>query len=518
MDMEKNRREWWVRGGVVLAVLGLVVAAARPVFAGPAPSILVRAFEFPLSSANGITGDLIVPIGSASGLSFDSGNVAIGNLPIATLPGRSGARRQSRAQRLLSASGPAPRARLLLNGVTDADGSLVSNTGNQLIIDAAVTPESAALAPQPFTFAFDISGGLAFLDVPLPVAAGADGPVRVQVLGVTVLDPDGHVFAALGFELPVPQATQPPSVTPRATPTPEAEGRCFRGPNCTGQSVALSQEHCCRAAGLAVSLSGVTSWCPPDQIDPSTGGCEANACQTCGDCGDRPDCNGPCAVVCADGSMRSGACGTDSGCHCSATCGPTPSPTAGPCANLSSCSGDCSLTCADGTTVVGQCGQDRNGTCECTAVCAAPTPCGIGECFDTIALRCTGQPCGGRLRCPLPNQFCDVSGRRCPCQPPPRPLPRGHICCECKERVPACFDFSYAEVQPICPPGCDAFLGQECDRTSDTCVALAPCATDQDCDDGNGCTFDRCTAGGCAHDCVCVGPEACGPGPEQRPH
>ena len=175
------------------------------------------------------------------------------------------------------------------------------------------------------------------------------------------------------------------------------------------------------------------------------------------------------------------------------------------------------LTCADGTTVAGQCVADQSGSCECSAVCTAPTPCGIGECVDTMMFRCTGQPCDSSLRCPLPNQFCDVSGRRCPCQPPP-PLPHGHICCQCKDRVPACFDFSFVEVQPICPPGCETFLGQECDAAADACVPLAPCTSDKDCDDGNPCTIDGCTASGCAHDCVCVGPGACGPGPGLRPH
>jgi hypothetical protein len=339
--------------------------------------------------------------------------------------------------------------------------------------------------------------------------------VRVQIVGVTVVDPDGQAFATLGFELPAVPPTPLPSATPFATPTPGAEGRCFKGPDCTGRSVPLSQEECCRPANPSGVSPDVTSWCPPDQIDPSTEGCAANACQTCGDCNARPACAGPCELQCPDG-IQLGVCETDSGCRCSATCGPTPSPTAGPCADLASCGGACTLTCVDGTTVAGECAGE-SGTCKCTAVCAVPTPCGVGECFDTVTLSCTGQPCGPGLRCPLPNQVCDVSGRRCPCQPPP-PLPRGHICCQCKERVPACFDFSYVEVQPICPPGCEAFLGQECDRTNDTCIPLAPCAADQDCDDGNGCTTDRCTAGGCTHECVCVGPEACGPGPAQRPH
>jgi hypothetical protein len=30
------------------------------------------------------------------------------------------------------------------------------------------------------------------------------------------------------------------------------------------------------------------------------------------------------------------------------------------------------------------------------------------------------------------------------------------------------------------------------------------CRSDQDCDDGNPCSFDRCTATGCTHDCLCV--------------
>jgi len=32
----------------------------------------------------------------------------------------------------------------------------------------------------------------------------------------------------------------------------------------------------------------------------------------------------------------------------------------------------------------------------------------------------------------------------------------------------------------------------------------APCQSDEDCDDGNGCSIDRCTPNGCEHQCVCV--------------
>jgi hypothetical protein len=138
-----------------------------------------------------------------------------------------------------------------------------------------------------------------------------------------------------------------------------------------------------------------------------------------------------------------------------------------------------------------------------------PTPCGVGQCFDTLSFRCTGHTCGPDSHCPLPNQLCDVSGRFCPCEPPP---PRAHrqVCCQCKEPQPACFDFPSVEVQPICPLGCEVFLGQDCDAGSGRCAPLASCSSDKECDDGNGCTLDRCTSDGCTHDCVCVGPHACG--------
>lgn len=274
--------------------------------------------------------------------------------------------------------------------------------------------------------------------------------------------------------MPAPRATPVPSLTPPAIPTALPEGWCFRGMSCAGAAVPSSQDDCCRAnLGPGHNASVTTSWCAADQFDAATGQCAAQGCQFCA---------------------------------------PPATPTPGPCANLASCNGSCTLTCADGTTVAGQCASDANGACQCSAVCAAPTPCGAGECFDTLTGSCTGQSCGPGLHCSLPDEICDVGGQRCPCQPPP-PLPHGHICCQCKDHGPACIDFSYVEVQPICPPGCETFLGQECDAAGAACVALTPCATDHDCDDGNDCTVDRCTASGCTHDCVCVGPAACGPGP-----
>src|SRR5207249_3671475 len=50
-----------------------------------------------------------------------------------------------------------------------------------------------------------------------------------------------------------------------------------------------------------------------------------------------------------------------------------------------------------------------------------------------------------------------------------------------------------------------------------TTTTLRPrCGSDLDCDDGNGCSVDRCIDGTCQHECVCVGPggsASCCPGP-----
>jgi len=93
---------------------------------------------------------------------------------------------------------------------------------------------------------------------------------------------------------------------------------------------------------------------------------------------------------------------------------------------------------------------------------------------------------------------------------PPPVLPHGHTCCECENA--ACTEFSWVEVEPACPPGCRMFMDAECEAPCQggphggpaSCVPLTPCTADADCDDGNGCTIDRCTLNGCTHDCVCV--------------
>jgi hypothetical protein len=466
----------------IVTAAGVLIIAWQVAQAGSVPDGLRRSFLFPAALASGVTGELVSAPGGNARLSFDRGIVAIGYLPVLRAD-RVSRRRTLGARDFVRPADAGPRARLLLTGVADTDGNLVTNTGNELMIDAVVSPSSAAVSPPPFVIPFDINAGTAFVDAALPLDGQGGAAARVQVLGAAVIDPDGQPFGVLGFAMvPASPASPPPALAPGWTPTPgvsPADGRCFVGPTCTGTSFPASRDTCCHLgrSGPGARMSTV-SWCPGNQYDPATGQCTAGACDTC--------------FVPA-----------------------TPTPTAGPCADEASCGGSCAVTCADGATVAGQCIESQDQRCACSAVCNAPTPCSVGQCFDTVNFQCTGQPCGPGLRCPLPNQFCDVSGRRCPCAPPPPP-PIGHICCQCTDPTPACFTLSLGAVQPICPSGCKTFVQQECDPRSDTCVAAQPCATDQDCDDGNGCTIDRCSGGACLHDCVCVGPLGCGPGPSRR--
>ena len=158
------------------------------------------------------------------------------------------------------------------------------------------------------------------------------------------------------------------------------------------------------------------------------------------------------------------------------------------------------------------CGARPTPTPQCSEV-----PCG-GSCV--ISPPCTPGP---DTACPnlVMLGVCELNPfNGCQCQPAqpvtPTPAPTpvlyyGHTCCECENA--GCMDFVWLEVEPACPLGCQTFMGAACDQSncrgglrngSSTCVALTPCTTDADCDDGNGCTIDHCTIEGCTHDCECV--------------
>ncbi len=118
----------------------------------------------------------------------------------------------------------------------------------------------------------------------------------------------------------------------------------------------------------------------------------------------------------------------------------------------------------------------------CSPACGAPPP--TGTCFDTVTRKCTREACGPDQAC-LPNQFCVTT-----CPPPPPP---GH-----------CFITvdGQCSAEP-CGPGMPCRNPNEfCDPACGT----PGCTTNADCDDGNGCTADRCVNGTCDHACICLTP------------
>lgn len=604
---------------VRIAVASLPLVAAHPLPAAAAtktggagvPRALTAAFEFPASLGDGASGSLVAPADTASALQFQHGTVAIGVMPVprpVPLSVLRHARDQLNRHLFMLSPDPLPHARLLLEGVTGADGMPAGTTGT-LVIDAAVSP--AAAGSPPFSLPFEIHDGIAFLDAALPIQPQPDQAVRVEIRGVAVQDAGGQVFGVLGFTV----AAAAPTPTPGGTPP--VEGACFVGSDCVGPSFPSSQEKCCRLIQPSKLMSELTSWCPPDQFDAGSGTCAANACVSCApqtpppDCGDQPICGGVCKVVCVDGHVAVGICQQQQSCSCAADCTPaptaTPEPTwtPGPCDTGSTCGGPCPFTCADGTAVTGECmtlltpgnpAEPRGPICACRGECPqppTPTPgpsgCGSGdscggactgicadgstapgECVPVIfngpiilpggpipprGCQCipqdcsqsptptpgpngcgSGDTCGGSCQgtCPdgstapgkcvplifngpiLPGSGPIPPGSGCQCitecaQPPP--LPHGTICCQCGTPVNECFDLNWVEVTPACPDGCETMVQGTCDDSTHTCTPPTPCTTDSDCTDDNSCTIDRCDGGVCEHDCVCLAPGACGPGP-----
>jgi hypothetical protein len=154
--------------------------------------------------------------------------------------------------------------------------------------------------------------------------------------------------------------------------------------------------------------------------------------------------------------------------------------------------------CDDGNAcTVDQC---VNGVCEHGCICLSPG--GAPACCPGPGTLCV-QPCGtsadgtcGGL-CPVAGEVCAATGNTCACMP---------------ATPPACGD-SFPTCNGTCPVGstCTSLTG------APTCQCVPGCATDADCDDGNGCTADRCVNGTCEHVCICVDPTSgsscCGPGP-----
>lgn len=304
-------------------------------------------------------------------------------------------------------------------------------------------------------------------------------------------------------------------------------GLCIQNPSCGSNEVCVPDNHPYPPSGCC-SCATVTP-------TPTFGGCDVCDGRSCEVGGNGGNClvqpNGGCACVP----------------EVTPSTPPSVTPTATPTPPTSTCIGDCGgdgeVTIDEIITMVGIAldGETVNDVLKCPGVdlwcnggvlgvtidciieavnnalegcpipTPTPTPCAVGQCLSTLGYGCTGRSCesAGHSTCD-PNEFCDLSGQQCPCVPPTPTLPHGHACCECENA--ACTDFAWAEVEPTCPLGCQTFMDAECEAPCHggplsgpaVCVPLTPCTTDADCDDGNGCTADRCTINGCSHDCVCV--------------
>ena len=185
----------------------------------------------------------------------------------------------------------------------------------------------------------------------------------------------------------------------------------------------------------------------------------------------------------------------------------------------------------DGMTYANDCQRQSAGACK-----RQNGPCiETGGCFDTIAHACTTESCSPESPCKLPNQFCtprcaappfkgtcfDLLGGACttrPCGEGLDCLPNETCVAMCPPPPPAgkCF----ATVDGACsdePCGPDHPCRQPNEFCNPACLGSpGACTIDADCDDGNGCSADRCVDGTCQHVCLCVGPQGsstCCPGP-----
>jgi hypothetical protein len=323
---------------------------------------------------------------------------------------------------------------------------------------------------------------------------------------------------------------QPPTPTPQCNDVPCGGiciiSECPPGVLCPGSPVAVGE--------CQVSPTGSCDCVLPSPVPTPTPSPQCAALPCGGACVISPSCpsNGPCPDF-----RILGQCALDTvgGCQCTPLQLPTPPPPPTPQCSSVPCGGACVLPvppfpCPAGAMCagLGQCEPSAAGSCDCIPVSGAtptPTP-------TAIASECDNAACGGLCairfcppNTPCPNLLghCELTAAGCDCvpgggNPTPTPtpcaqcLPHGHTCCECPNQALACSDFAWIEVERACPVGCQMIMDAECESPCGpgpqggptSCVPLTPCTSDQDCDDGNGCTADSCTIDGCTHQCVCL--------------
>jgi hypothetical protein len=173
---------------------------------------------------------------------------------------------------------------------------------------------------------------------------------------------------------------------------------------------------------------------------------------------------------------------------------PTATPTE-PCSSIP-CSGACAIcppctpgtVCAQGPCVLGTCEMVLGG-CACVRTVVSPTPTATPTPPPLPIATCIGD-CDG-------NGSVDVSDLITGVNIVLGALPLS--ACPAFKCLSDCGPGPIA-ITPVVDVSC---LVQAVNNALTGCPA-ATCASDEACDDGNGCTADRCTANGCVHECVCV--------------
>jgi hypothetical protein len=216
----------------------------------------------------------------------------------------------------------------------------------------------------------------------------------------------------------------------RQNATPDQANACWR--QC-GQTFRTARTAC---AGEHRSCMGMLAAVPTDGNDclftcgvtlqtcvQAVGGDLRNCVSTCAAAADHASCLQACVAA---AQREAATCATNFQ-TCTAACVGTPPPTFTP---PTGCA--CGSPCADANGAEGKCVPLPEGALigGCVCVVAPPptgTPCEVGQCFETIGFRCTGQPCGPNQPCNELNEFCDLNGDRCPCvsgaTPTPTPTP-----------------------------------------------------------------------------------------------
>jgi len=257
-------------------------------------------------------------------------------------------------------------------------------------------------------------------------------------------------------------------------PSPTNEGGA-----CNDSNVCTQNDRCTAGvcSGTAVNCSALNNTCNVGVCNSGTGACEAMPANEGGICNDNNTCTNN--DVCTSG-----------------VCTGTPIAGCDPCSVAADCD-DGNLCTDDSCHPAGVCIHSNNSAaCNDGQFCTATDVCSAGSCVGT------GDPCPGQL-CDETNNVCVDCLVHADCDD-------GNICttdvcvggaCQHNPNTLACNDGLFCTLSDQCSGGTcvgsgDSCPGQLCNESTNTCV---DCLTNADCDDGDVCTTDTCSAGSCGY-------------------